>query len=69
MGSWIVVEVHYFTSPVISPLSAFPFGLKLVDSCSVGRLLFYLHFLVFILMHRGERKILKCYSSYDCESF
>lgn len=39
---------------MITPLSAFPLGLKLVDSCSIGCLLFYLHFLVLILVH-GEK--------------
>lgn len=40
----------------ISPLSPFPLGLKLVDSRSVGRLLFYLHFLVLILdaQHKND---------------
>lgn len=41
---------------VITPHSAFPLGLKLVDSCSTGCLLFYLHFLVLILVHRVKKK-------------
>lgn len=40
---------------MIIPLSAFSLGLKLVDSCSIGRLLFYLHFLILILVH-GVKK-------------
>lgn len=41
---------------MIIPLSAFSLGLKLVDSCSIGRLLFYLHFLILILVHGVKKK-------------
>lgn len=55
---WCDLEVHYFTSMMMTPLSAFPLGLKLVDSCSIGCLLFYLHFLVLILVHRVKQMLI-----------
>ena len=54
---WCDLEVHYFTSVMTTPLSAFPLGLKLVDSCSIGCLFFYLHFLVLIL-HREKNMLI-----------
>lgn len=63
-GQFHSVEVHYFASLqnhdflhslMISSLSAFPLCLKLVDSCSIGCLFFYLHFLGLILEHRANK--------------